>query len=102
MAIKKGLTKKLEAAGVVSTAGKSALVHAITYVSGTAAGYISLLDGGSGGNERWCISYNATAAAGDVCKSISFPIPLLFSVDCYGALAGEGASAYILYDEIED
>ena len=96
----KGQTKELLSSGVISTAGKSAIIWAITLMSGTTASSCTLSDGGSGGTTKWCISWAATTAAGDASVSITFPYGLICSTDAYGTIVGTDAKAYVLYDEI--
>ena len=52
MAKKKGQSKVLSGSGVISTAGKSAIVRAVTLCSGTADTSFKIEDGGSGGTEK--------------------------------------------------
>lgn len=102
MAIAKGKTKVLTESGVISTAGKSARVWTITLIPGTDSSSIIINDGGSGGTERWKLTWAGVTAAGDASVSISFKVPIICTTDAYGTLAGTDASAYIHYDEIED
>jgi len=102
MAIGAGKTKKIAASGVISTAGKSAIVRAITLLSGTADCSIIIEDGGSGGTEKWKLSLDGTTAAGETATSVAFgDTGILCETDAYGTLTGAAAIAYILYDEIE-
>lgn len=99
---KRGLTKVLTGSGVISTAGKTADVRAISLLSGTADSSIKIENGGSGGTEMWRLSLNGTTAAGETSESISFgESGIICTTDAYGTLAGAGAVVSILYDEIE-
>lgn len=103
MAKKYMQTKKITSDVTVTTAGKSGIVHAITLRSGTADGNIKVRDGGATGTIKWTISLNGTTNAGDVTSSISFDKHgIVCATDIFADIAGTGAIAYILYDEIED
>lgn len=102
MAKKLGQSKVLSGSGVISTAGKSAVVRAVTLCSGTTDSSILIENGGSGGAEMWRMTVNGTTAAGEVSYHQSFPgTGIVCTTDAYGTLAGTGAVASILYDEIE-
>ena len=101
MAIQKGQAKELTSSGVISTVGKTALVWAITLLSGTTASSIVINNNGASGTAMWKLTWAATTAAGDAAVSIAFAVPIICSIDAYGVLGGTGAAAYILYDEIE-
>lgn len=102
MAVGKGLTKVLTSSGVISTAGKTAIVRAVTLNSGTTDSSIKIENGASGGTEMWRLTLNGTTAAGETTESISFGKEgIVCTTDAYGTLAGTGAVASILYDEIE-
>lgn len=101
MSFKKGQTKTLTSSGVISTVSKPARIWAITLLSGTAAGSITINNGGSGGSAVWALATAATTNAGDNSTSVSFPQGLVCSTDAYGTLAGTAAIAWICYDELE-
>lgn len=102
MAAKKGLTKVLTESGVISTVNATARIRAITLSSGTTASSIIINDGGSGGTAKWKLALIATTGAGDQSHSVSFGDKGFICItDAYGTLAGTGAIASILYDEME-
>lgn len=102
MAAKKGLTKILTESATISTANSACMVRAITLESGTTASSIEILDGGSSGTSKWKFALRAPVAGTEGIHSISFGDGgIICAVDAYGTLAGTGAKAYILYDEIE-
>lgn len=101
MAIKYGQSKVLTESGVISTAGKSARVWAITLLTGTTDTSLTLRDGGASGTIKWKISTNATAVAYDNSENVVFKTPIICTTDAYATVAGTNAYTYVLYDEIE-
>ena len=110
MAKKMNLIKKLTSTGVISTAGKTAIVKSITLASpsGLSVGSIIIKDGGTGGTEKWKLSLAPTGQVGDTSTSITFDGGannldggIVCSTDAFGTIAGTGSIAYILFDEIE-
>jgi len=101
MARAKGKSRVLTSSGVISTASKPCRIRSISLIAGTTASSIIILDGGSGGTERWRLTAKAQTAAGDldICHTFG-PDGLICTTDAYGTLAGTNAVACIEYEEL--
>lgn len=93
--------KLISASAVITTAGKTGLLYAITLLSGTTDSKITIKDGGASGTVIWELSLNGTTAAGETTESIAFNYPIIGVTDLYAVLAGTDAVAYVAYKEIE-
>lgn len=89
--------------GAVTTVGKAGLLYGYSIKCGTsAAGSVLFKDGGTGGTVRWGDGWAAVTAAGDVWRSMMFPIPIIFSTDIFVTITGTNTAVYVAYVEIED
>ena len=87
----------------VTDAGKAGLLYGYSIKCGTAAaGSVLFRDGGASGTIRWGDGWAAVTAAGDVWRSIMFPIPIAFSTDIYVSITGTGTVVYVAYVQLED
>ena len=91
------IAKRLAASAIVTTAGKTGLLHGATLTAAAADATLDLANGGASGTKLWSLHVKAEEG----CNSITFPKPISFSTDIYAVIAGTGAIASIAYEEIE-
>ena len=94
--------KKITSSAVVTTAGKSGILYAITLRCGTTDSTALLMNGGTSGTEVWGLALNGETAVGETTTSITFNPGIIFTTDIFCNMAGTGAIAHIQYEEIED
>jgi hypothetical protein len=100
--VAKGLkSKKLTTTGVISTAGKPAILWGYNLVVGTTDSKVIFKNGGTGGTDTWNGTSVKGTAVGDVTKSEHFSKGVIFSTDLFGTLSGTGAYVYVIYEELE-
>ena len=89
--------------GAVTTVGKAGLLYGYSIKCGTAVNASVLFkDGGTSGAVRWGDGWAAVSAAGDVWRTMTFPVPIVFSTDIFVTTTGTGTVVYVAYVEIED